>query len=229
MASIGERVYNALFNASTPTVVGENESVTVQRQMRGNDIVSQEAVRETMVNYWDTIGPAIVGSDSPTAEYRQLKVYDGSPKRSDPAQIHVDHFIPEANFHNTPTPDPDYTDYERNKEDGTDVPIFNTVPDPSELEDTRRGYRVIIEDEKVQSDSIILPVINYLDRNEDNDLPDNYFHVSPGSTATIISQIEGEFQLFFEQKGAYFIKYSIWNFERNVDNRPNAVVFTSAP
>lgn len=216
--TIGERVYDALFNASTPTVVGANDSVTVQKQMKGNSTVTEAAIKETMINYWNTVGPAILGPDL-SVEYRELRVYDGSPKRKTPSENHLDHFIPEENFHGSP--DPDYTEYERNKNDETIVPEFNAVP---ELASTRNGYRVVITDDKVQADSIIHPVIYYLDKNEENDLPDTYDHVSPGSIA-IVNQKSEEFQIFFEQKGAYYIKYSIWNHDRNVDSKPQALPF----
>ncbi len=213
MAEIGKKVYEAI-----QTV---NPQLGANKDERFDDHVLEEYKQQT-IDLWEAIGTAIISA--PEVEiFRELKVYDGSNKRSEPTEFHIDHFIPEEQFDEVS--DPDYmTPYGRNKFDATNVPEFDITVNPGVLEDVRKGFRVIIRDIEVKKNSIIRYQIEALDRNLENDIPDDYQHVSPGSTY-IINKENGELQLFFENKGTYFIRYGIWNGPRNEDSEPHAIPF----
>lgn len=213
MAIIGLKVFSALQQLNPQ--VGSNPDETM------NNHALQEFEQQT-IDTWEAIGSAIIGAQN-VEIFRELKVYDGSNKRSVPTEIHIDHFIPEEQFDEMD--DPDYqTPFGRNKIDATDVPEFNTQVDPAELENVRKGFRVIIKDNEIRKNSIVRYQIEALDRNLENDIPDTYDHVSPGATY-IINKENGELQLFFENKGAYFIRYGIWNGPRNEESDPRAIPF----
>jgi hypothetical protein len=168
------------------------------------------------------MGKAIQTASS--EEYREIRIYDGTQKRSDPTEIHLDHYIPEENFHSG---SPDYSPYKRNKEDSTDVVIWDINLIPPEISESRNGYRLIIKDSLVNKQSVIRYSLEALDKDLENDLPDEYEHTSPGSTY-IINKDAGEWQLFFERKGAYYLRYGVWNDARNVDSAPRLIPLSDA-
>lgn len=216
MASIGERIVQAM--ATVNHRVGDGEIETFNNP----SMKAPPEFQEQLIRLWEAIGSAIVGATEAEI-FREVRIYDGSPKRSEPTETHVDNFIPEEEFNEML--DPDYeTPYGRNKTDDTEYPVYNLIPDPPEILEFRRGYRVIITDEFIQKNSIVRYQIEYLDRNLENDIPETYNHVSPGNVA-IVNKEDGEIQFSFENKGAYFIRYGIWNGPRNEDSEPEAIPY----
>lgn len=213
--ALGIKIVESIEESGNDIRVGDESYETLTEMNNGVDVELAAIIRESSIQFWGSVAAVLTNGDK--EEYRELKVYDGTPKRSKPVQNHLDHFIPEDRFH-TPSSPPatDFTDFERNKEDVSLVPVFTP---PSTLTSIRNGYRVIIRDNIIKSTSIIIYTIVALDRTEENDIPESYDHVSPGSNY-IINQKDEEFQLFFEEKGAYSIKYGVWNGDINENSEP---------
>jgi len=217
--ALGEKVYKNLRKG--PEIrLGNGVNETIKKS-RGNSLVSEEELKNNSINFWDAIGKALDENTSKELFF-EVKVYDGSAKRSNASENHKNNFIPEFNINNVT--DPDYTIYKRNKIDITFVPEYDLVEDPPIIESIRNGYRVVIKNSIVNKDSIIRPIVVALDLNEENDLPSNYEHKDPSFTY-IISQTSGEFQMFFSNVGCFYIKYGVWNGSRNVDHEPKVINF----
>ena len=189
--SIGSEVLRKIYEVNPH--VGDQDGERVQ------DLES-DAFGDESERLWTAIGEALLGG---IAKEKQAMLYDGTSKASN--GNHVDNFILESEFRDGQ----DYVDYRENKTDTTKM-LINTsdIGSAPSFDDTAEGYRVVINDSDIRSNSVILYSIIAMEPNDTNDLPAGYPHISPRGTY-IIHQDNGQMQIFFERKACYILRYMI--------------------